>query len=61
MIEKDSLSEDGFNQIKGGILNGSFEDGELESIYVKNTQVIYYLYSDEDNELIGINKPSVVP
>jgi lipopolysaccharide export system protein LptA len=57
VIEKDSISEYGFNQIKGGILNGSFEDGKLKSIYVeKNTQVIYYLYSDEDNELIGINK-----
>ena len=57
VIEKDSLSDDGFNQIKGGLLNGSFEEGGLENIYVeKNTQVIYYLYSDEDNELIGINK-----
>ena len=57
VIEKDSLSDDGFNQIKGGLLNGRFEEGGLENIYVeKNTQVIYYLYSDEDNELIGINK-----
>ena len=57
VIEKDSIGEDGYNQIKGGILNGSFKAGELDNIYVeKNTEVIYYLYSDEDNELIGINK-----
>ena len=57
VIEKDTIGDDGFNQIKGGILDGSFNEGALESIYVeKNTQVIYYLYSDEDNELIGINK-----
>lgn len=57
VIEKDSLSSDGYNQIKGGLLNGSFKEGDLENIYVeKNTQVVYYLYSDEDNELIGINK-----
>ena len=57
VIEKDSLSSDGYNQIKGGLLNGSFKDGNLENIYVeKNTQVVYYLYSDEDKELIGINK-----
>lgn len=57
IIEKDSLSYDGFNQIKGGLLNGDFIDGQLSNIeVVKNTQVIYYLYSDEDNELIGIDK-----
>ena len=57
VIEKDSLSYDGFNQIKGGLLNGDFINGQLNNIEViKNTQVIYYLYSDEDNELIGIDK-----
>jgi len=57
IIEKDSIGKDGFNQIKGGLLNGDFIDGQLNNIEViKNTQVIYYLYSDEDNELIGINK-----
>ena len=57
VIEKDSLSPDGYNQIKGGLLNGSFKEGNLKNIYVeKNTQVVYYLYSDQDNELIGINK-----
>ena len=57
IIEKDSLSETGFNQIKGGLLDGLFEDGELTEIDItKNTEVIYYMYSDEDNELIGIDK-----
>lgn len=57
IIEKDSLSKDGFNQIKGGKLNGDFIDGKLNNIeIIKNSQVIYYLYSDENNELIGINK-----
>jgi hypothetical protein len=57
IIEKDSLSETGFNQIKGGLLDGLFEDGKLTEIDItKNTEVIYYMYSDEDNELIGIDK-----
>ena len=57
IIEKDSLSLDGYNQIKGGYLNGDFIDGKLNNIeVVKNTQVIYYLYSDDDNQLIGIDK-----
>lgn len=57
IIEKDSLSETGFNQIKGGLLDGLFEDGELVEIDItKNTEVIYYMYSDEENELIGIDK-----
>ena len=57
IIERDSISDKGFNQIKGGVLNGLFKDGELREIDVsKNTEVIYYMYSDEDNELIGIDK-----
>jgi len=57
IIEKDSLSDSGFNQIKGGVLDGLFEEGALREIEVsKNTEVIYYMYSDEDNELIGIDQ-----
>ena len=57
IIEKDSISDNGFNQIKGGVLDGLFREGELREIDVsKNTEVIYYMYSDEDNELIGIDK-----
>ena len=56
IVEKDTINTDGYNQIKGGILNGDFVEGSLKNIEViKNTQVIYYLYSD-DNELIGIDK-----
>ena len=57
IIERDSISDTGFNQIKGGVLDGLFKEGELREIDVsKNTEVIYYMYSDEDNELIGIDK-----
>ena len=56
IIEKDSLSENGYNQIKGINLLGDFEKGNLKNILVdKNTEVIYYMYSDE-GELVGINK-----
>ncbi|MDA0773679.1 MAG: OstA-like protein [Bacteroidetes bacterium] len=57
VIEKDTIGKKGYNQIKGGILDGIFTDGALSKInVVKNTQVVYYLYSDEDQALIGINK-----
>lgn len=57
VIEKDTLSSEGYNQIKGGILNGALIDGILDNIdVIKNTEVIYYLYSDTDQELIGIDK-----
>lgn len=57
IIERDSISDNGFNQIKGGVLDGLFNEGELREIDVsKNTEVIYYMYSDEDNKLIGIDK-----
>lgn len=57
IIEKDSINDEGFNQIKGGILNGSFTDGKLKDIeIIKNTEVVYYMYSDDKSELIGINQ-----
>ena len=57
VIEKDSLSNDGFNQIKGGVLNGLFLESKLKDVEIKkNIDVIYYMYSEENNELIGINK-----
>ena len=56
IIEKDTLSNDGFNQIVGSELYGDFEEGALKNLdVIKNTMVIYYLYS-EAGELIGINK-----
>lgn len=57
VIEKDTLSKDGYNQIKGGVLNGALIDGVLDNIdVIKNTEVIYYMYSDSGLELIGIDK-----
>jgi hypothetical protein len=56
IIEKDTLSNDGYNQIVGSELYGDFEEGALKNLdVIKNTMVIYYLYS-EAGELIGINK-----
>ena len=57
IIEKDTLSVDGYQQIKGGILNGAFKEGRLDNIVItKNTEMVYYLYNDEDLQLIGIDK-----
>mgnify|MGYP001384710232 CR=1 FL=1 len=56
MSQKDSLFENRFNQIKGEKLDGHFEDGKLDNVFVvKNSTLLYYLYSDE-NEFIGMNK-----
>lgn len=57
IIEKDSLSENGFQQIKGGNLRGAFVASKLDQIVItKNTEMVYYLYNDEDLQLIGIDK-----
>lgn len=56
LIQKDTLSKNGYNQIKGQNLFGRFENNQLKEVdIVKNTEVIYYMYND-DNELIGIDK-----
>ena len=56
IAEEDTINNNGYNQIKGKNLYGNFENGNLKNIKVdKNTEVIYYMYTDE-NELIGINK-----
>ena len=56
IIEKDSLSENGYNQIVGKELFGDFENGSLNELdVVKNTRVLYYLYTDT-GELVGIDK-----
>ncbi|UOB18180.1 OstA-like protein [Abyssalbus ytuae] len=56
IIQKDSLSEDGYNQIKGKDLFGKFIDNELRVVdIVKNAELIYYLWNDK-NEFIGIDK-----
>ena len=57
IIEKDSLSENGFQQIKGGKLRGAFVESKLDQIIItKNTEMVYYLYNEEDLQLIGIDK-----
>jgi lipopolysaccharide export system protein LptA len=57
IIEKDTLSEEGFQQIKGGLLDGAFKEGRLDNLVItKNTEMVYYLYNDEDQQLIGIDK-----
>lgn len=57
LIEKDTLSIDGYNQISGAKLDGFFEDGKLKVIDIKkNTMMIYYVYNDQSLELIGIDK-----
>ena len=35
VVEKDSLSNEGFNQIKGGILNGMFSESKLKDVEIK--------------------------
>lgn len=56
IIEKDSLSKNGYNQIVGKELYGDFLEGTLNVLdVIKNTQVLYYLYSDS-GELVGIDK-----
>jgi len=54
IIEKDTLG-DGFNQVKGQNLFGRFQDGKLAEVdIIKNTEMIYYIYSE--TELYGIEK-----
>ncbi|WP_291868508.1 OstA-like protein [Maribacter sp.] len=56
IISQDTIGKTGFNQAKGKDLFGKFEENELKTIdLIKNTEVIYYMYNDDD-ELIGINK-----
>lgn len=56
IVSLDSISNTGYNQAKGVNLFGKFKENELKIIdLVKNTEVIYYMYNDDD-ELIGINK-----
>ncbi|MCM4168974.1 OstA-like protein [Arenibacter sp. H213] len=56
IISLDSISKVGYNQAKGKDLFGQFIDNKLSIIdLVKNTEVIYYMYND-DQDLIGINK-----
>ncbi|MDN3493415.1 OstA-like protein [Winogradskyella bathintestinalis] len=56
LVSKDTLSEDGYNQIKGQRLIGLFRDNEIYNVdVIKNAETIRYLRND-NNELIGIQK-----
>ncbi len=56
IISQDTIGLQGYNQAKGKNLFGKFIENELKiADLVKNTEVIYYMYNDDD-ELIGINK-----
>jgi hypothetical protein len=39
------------------VLDGAFKEGKLDNIVItKNTEMVYYLYNDDDLQLIGIDK-----
>lgn len=57
VVEKDTLGINNYNQIKGIRLYGKFFDNTLTTIHViKNTEMIYYMYDDDTQDLIGIDK-----
>ena len=54
IVEKDTLGS-GYNQVKGQNLFGRFQGGKLAEVdIIKNTEMIYYIYSE--GELYGIDK-----
>jgi hypothetical protein len=56
IIQRDSLSKNGYNQIKGQNLFGRFVDQKLKEVdIIKNAESIYYIYNDK-NEFVGIRK-----
>lgn len=56
IIQKDSLSKNGYNQMKGQNLFGRFEENKLKEVdIIKNAESIYYIYNDK-NEFVGIRK-----
>ena len=55
MVAKDTVGT-GYNQVKGQNLYGKFRENRLYEVdVIKNTEVVYYMRTD-DQELIGINK-----
>lgn len=56
LIQKDTLGEDNYNQVKGQFLYGKFRDNKLYEVdLIKNTEKIYFMYNDSD-EMVGIDK-----
>lgn len=57
LVSKDTLSEDGYNQIKGQRLIGLFRNNEIYNVdIIKNAETIRYMRNDDTQELIGIQK-----
>ncbi|WP_271404850.1 OstA-like protein [Tenacibaculum soleae] len=57
MIQKDSLSKDDFNQIKGRNIYGKFEENDLRIMLVKgNAESLYYNRNEESLKLETITK-----
>ncbi|MFD0991977.1 OstA-like protein [Tenacibaculum geojense] len=57
MIQKDSLSDDNFNQIKGRNIYGKFEENNLKVLLVKgNAESLYYNRNEETQKLETITK-----
>jgi len=56
IVQKDTLSNDAFNQVQGVNLYGKFIDNALRDVdVVKNTEIVYYM-REESGELVGIDK-----
>ena len=56
IIEKDTIRNSQFNQIKGLKLSGGFNKNKIDRVKIdQNSELIYYMY-DEDLNLIGIDK-----
>ena len=56
VIDKDTITPDSYNQIKGKELIGEFTDNELSKVNIyKNVENLMF-NNNESNELIGVNK-----
>ena len=57
MVQKDSLSEDDFNQIKGRDIYGKFEKNDLRTMLVKgNAESLYFNRNNDTQKLETITK-----
>ncbi|CAM1353556.1 OstA-like protein [Tenacibaculum insulae] len=57
MIQKDSLSEDDFNQIKGRNIYGKFKENDLKTMLVKgNAESLYHNRNEDTHELETVTK-----
>lgn len=57
IIQKDSLSDDNYNQIKGRNIYGKFIENDLRTMLVKgNAESLYYNRNDETQKLETITK-----